>query len=80
MLRGFYNISEYNRNMTLKTYTLEKKNPKHSQIWEWEETPELIKAIKQLQKSSEAVKSVPPVRKLHVGSNNFAIPRKHVVK
>ena len=80
MLTGFYNVSEYNRTMTLKTYKLEKKNPKHTQIWEWDETPELVKAIEKLQKSSEAVKNIAPVRKLHVGTNNFAIPRKHVVK
>ena len=66
--------------MTLKTYTLEKKNPKHTQICEWEETPELVKAIDQLQKSSEVVKSVQPVRKLHVGTNNIAPQKKSVVK
>ena len=66
--------------MTLKTYTLEKKNPKHTQIWKWEETPELVKAIDQLQKSSEVVKSVQPVRKLHVGTNNIAPQKKSVVK
>ena len=66
--------------MTKKTYTLEKKNPKHTQIWEWEETPELVEAIDQLQKSSEVVKSVQPVRKLHLGTNNFAPQKKSVVK
>ena len=24
-----------------KTHTIEKKNPQHNQLWEWEETPEL---------------------------------------
>ena len=43
--------------MTLKTYTLEKKNPKHKQIWEWEETPEVLAAIEQLRKSSEIVEA-----------------------
>ena len=27
--------------MTKKTHTIEKKNPQHNQVWEWEETPEL---------------------------------------
>ena len=59
--------------MTLKTHTIEKKNPKHKQIWEWEETPELLAAIEQLHKSSQAVKEVGVVPKnLHVGNKNFA--------
>ena len=63
----------------LKTHTVEKKNPKHNQVWEWEETPELLAAIEQLHKSSEVVKNL-RVPNLHVGTNNFAIPRKRVVK
>ena len=58
--------------MTLKTHTVEKKNPKNNQIWEWEETPELVKAIEQLQKSSQAVKDVGEIKKLHVGNTNHA--------
>ena len=59
--------------MTLKTHTIEKKNPQHNQIWEWEETPELLAAIEQLHKSSQAVKEVGVVPKnLHVGNKNFA--------
>ena len=65
--------------MTLKTHTVEKKNPKNNQIWEWEETPELLAAIEQLHKSSDVVKNL-RVPKLHVGTNNFAITRKRVVK
>ena len=65
--------------MTLKTHTIEKKNPKHKQVWEWQETPEVLAAIEQLHKSSERVKSI-KVPNLHVGTNNFAIPRKRVVK
>tara|TARA_Y100001970_G_scaffold97897_1_gene123100 strand:+ start:200 stop:343 length:144 start_codon:yes stop_codon:yes gene_type:complete len=42
--------------MTIKTHTIEKKNPKHSQEWSWDETPEVVEAIKQLQQSSEALK------------------------
>ena len=44
--------------MTLKTHTVEKKNPKNNQVWEWEETPELLAAIEQLHKSSQAVKDI----------------------
>ena len=43
--------------MTLKTYTIEKKNTQHNQIWEWEETPELLAALEQLSKSTQVVKS-----------------------
>ena len=41
--------------MTLKTHTIEKKNPQHNQIWEWEETPEVLAALEQLGKSSALV-------------------------
>ena len=59
--------------MTLKTYTVEKKNPKQNQIWEWEDTPELLTAIDQLQKSSQAVKDVAyKPRPIHGGNVNFA--------
>ena len=58
--------------MTLKTYTIEKKDESRKQVWEWEETPELVKAIEQLQKSSQAVKEVGKIKKLHVGNANFA--------
>ena len=58
--------------MTLKTHTIEKKEGKKTQIWEWEETPELVKAIEQLQKSSQAVKDVGKIKKLHVGNINYA--------
>ena len=58
--------------MTLKTHTIEKKEGKKTQIWEWEEPPELVKAIEQLQKSSQAVKDVGKIKKLHVGNTNFA--------
>jgi len=42
--------------MTLKTHTIEKKNPQHNQEWSWEETPEVLEALEQLHKSSEIVK------------------------
>ena len=58
--------------MTLKTHTVEKKNPKHNQTWEWEETPELLAALEQLEKSSQAVRDLGKIKKIHVGTTNFA--------
>ena len=58
--------------MTLKTHTVEKKNPKNNQVWEWEETPELLAAIEQLNKSSQAVTDLGKVKKLHIGNVNIA--------
>ena len=58
--------------MTLRTHTIEKKEGKKTQIWEWEETPELLAAIEQLHKSSQAVNDVGKVKKLHVGNVNYA--------
>ena len=43
--------------MTLRTHTIKKKDESKNQVWEWEETPELRKALKQLEKSSEEVKN-----------------------
>jgi len=39
--------------MTIRTHTIEKKNPQHNQIWEWEETPEVVEALKKLHESSK---------------------------
>ena len=66
--------------MALKTHTVKKKNPKHNQEWSWEETPELLAAIEQLNKSSQVVKDVGNIKKLHVGNTNYAPlkPRKKV--
>ena len=47
----------------LKTHTVEKKNPKHNQVWEWDETPEVLAAIEQLKKSSEVVESLQSKRR-----------------
>ena len=58
--------------MTLRTYTFEKKKDTHKQIWEWEETPELLAAIEQLHKSSQAVKDVGKIKKLYTGNVNYA--------
>ena len=43
--------------MTLKTHTVEKKNPKHSQEWSWEETPEVLAALEALHESSKLAAS-----------------------
>ena len=58
--------------MTLRTHTVEKKNPKNNQEWSWEETPEVLAAIEQLHKSSQAVKDIGKVKKLHIGNANYA--------
>ena len=42
--------------MTLRTHTIEKKKDTHNQIWEWEETPELVEALKKLEESSAILK------------------------
>ena len=34
--------------MAKRTYTIEKKDPTHNQVWEWDETPELVKLLKEL--------------------------------
>ena len=57
--------------MAIKTHTIEKKNPKHSQEWSWDETPEVIAAIEQLEKSSRAVKELSYKPKpIHTGNSN----------
>ena len=65
--------------MTLRTHTVEKKNPKNNQVWEWEETPELLAAIEQLHKSSQAVKDIGKLPNIHVANSNPApIKKKRV--
>jgi|TARA_B100002019_G_scaffold81121_1_gene70054 hypothetical protein len=41
-----------------KQLIIEKTNPQHKQHWEWEETPELVKALAQLEKSSKLVEEL----------------------
>jgi hypothetical protein len=41
--------------MTKKSHLIEKKNPQHNQLWEWEETPELLKALEDLEVSTGEV-------------------------
>ena len=43
--------------MTTRTHIVEKKNPKNNQEWSWEETPEVLAAIEQLDKSSKIVEA-----------------------
>ncbi len=63
--------------MTLRTHTIEKKGDKRNQIWEWEETPELLAAIEQLKKSSKAVEDLAFVdRPLYAGNKNYAPVKK----
>ncbi len=58
--------------MTLRTYTVEKKNPKHKQVWEWQEHEGLIAAIEQLQKSTQAVKDAGTPKRLFIPNRNSA--------
>ena len=41
--------------MTLRTYKIVKKNEQHNQEWSWDETPEVLSALEQLNKSSALV-------------------------
>ena len=43
--------------MTIRTHTVEKKNPKHNQEWSWEETQDVLAALEQLDKSSKIVEA-----------------------
>ena len=42
--------------MTLRTHTIEKKNPQHNQEWSWEETPEFVDALLKLETATEILK------------------------
>ena len=43
--------------MTTRTHKIEKKNEQNNQEWSWEETPEVLAAIEQLDKSSKIVEA-----------------------
>ena len=43
--------------MTIRTHKIEKKNEQNNQEWSWEETPEVLAAIEQLDKSSKIVEA-----------------------
>ena len=51
---------------------IEKKNEQHNQEWSWDETPEVLAAIEQLHKSSQVVKDIGDIKKVHVGNANYA--------
>jgi len=53
-------ISENGETMTTKTHIIEKKDSKHSQTWEWEETPELIEALKKVHQLSSTTELKAP--------------------
>jgi hypothetical protein len=40
--------------MAKRTYTIQKKDPTHNQVWEWDETPELIQLLKELHTNKSA--------------------------
>ena len=43
--------------MTTRTHKIEKKNEQNNQEWSWEETPDVLAAIEQLDKSSKIVEA-----------------------
>jgi len=49
--------------MAKRTHTIQKKDPTHTQVWEWNETPELVRLLKELHtnKSVSGLKSNNPV-------------------
>ena len=50
--------------MAKRTYTIKKKDPTHTQVWEWDETPELIQILKELHSNKPASST---------GSNNAVV-------
>ena len=62
--------------MVKRTHTIKKKGDKRDQIWEWEETPELLAAIEQLDKSSQRLKEI-KVPTLHSSHNIAPFKRKN---
>ena len=62
--------------MTLRTHKIEKKNEQHNQEWSWEETPEVLAAIEQLDKSHQAVQSFGKIRKIFVPNKNYPTIKK----
>ena len=65
--------------MTLKTHTIEKKKDTHKQIWEWEETPELLAALEKLNESSQLAASLKETTKVAFKTPNAA-PSKRKTK
>ena len=44
--------------MTIRTHTIEKKNPQHNQEWSWDETPEFVDALLKLETATELRKNL----------------------
>jgi len=44
--------------MSTKTHKIEKKNEQHNQEWSWEETSEVLEALDQLDKSTQALNEI----------------------
>ncbi len=58
--------------MTIRTHTINKKNPQHKQEWSWEETPEFVDALLKLDVSSELLGRVDVPKRIHIPNKNFA--------
>ena len=43
--------------MTTRKHKIEKKNEQHNQEWRWDEPPEVLAALEQLDKSSKIVEA-----------------------
>ena len=43
--------------MTTRTHKIEKKNEQNNQEWSWEESPDVLAALEQLDKSSKIVEA-----------------------
>lgn len=39
----------------MRQFLIEKKDPQHNQLWEWEETQETVEALKKLHESMQKV-------------------------
>ena len=61
--------------MTLRTHTINKKKDTHKQIWEWEETPEFVDALRRLDVSTELLNNI-KVPNLHIPNRNLP-PKKY---
>ncbi len=65
--------------MTTRTFKkIDKKG--REETWEWEETPELLAALEQLEKSSQAVKDIGKLPNIHVANSNPAPIKKKSVQ
>jgi len=56
--------------MSTRTHTITKKDPQHTQVWEWEETPEVVTALRELNKVKFAGNYQGPLYSPHPDLNN----------